>query len=102
MEMMFVPLPAVPKTPAGPAALPFPPCAWIPLPLGKLEMMLLAIVALVTLAIVVAEPKATKRIPEPFDVAVELERVIVLLERLAWGIVPLRLKMSTRGERALA
>src|SRR6185295_10079506 len=94
IAMTLAPFPGVPYVPDGPAAFPLPPCAMIPAALGKLETMLLAMVAFVTLAIVPAEPNAMNRMPVPFDVTVELVLVIVLFEMFASPIVPLKLKMS--------
>src|ERR1044071_782081 len=94
MLTMSVALPAMPYVPAAPAALELPPRARIPAPLGKLEMVLPLMVAAVTLATVVAEPKAIRRMPEPFEVAVELVLVMMLFEMLALVSVPSKLETS--------
>jgi hypothetical protein len=62
---------------------------------GKFDTTLFAMVAFVTFATVPADPKAMKRMPDPFEVPVEFVLVIVLPEIVASEIVPLKLKMST-------
>ncbi len=58
--------------------------------LGKLEMTLLATVAVVTLATAPAEPSACSRIPVPLEAAVVVALVIVLPEMLVLLTVPLK------------
>src|ERR1700720_396041 len=98
---MTLPVPGVPNVPAGPELLALPPWAMIPPPLGKLEMTLPAIVAVVTFATLPVEPSASSRMPLPFVAAALVELVTVLPEMLALLMVPLKFWMSTPCHRAL-
>src|ERR1700681_4694518 len=79
--------PGVPHTPAGPAVL-LPYCEVMPAPPGKFVTVLPEIVALVIFDVLLALPKPSRRIPDPFELALAVELVMVLFEMVAFEIVP--------------
>ena len=99
--MTLVTLPGVPTVPLGPATLLLPPCTRMPAPLGKLEISLLSIVALVKFDAVVAEPSVCKRMALPSDVATVVGLTNVLPVITASASVPLKFCTSMPCEAAL-
>ena len=99
MLMMFAPPPTLspsgtPSVTPGPCAA-LPPWNWMPAPLEKLLIVLLATVPWVTAAPVEAEPLMSIWIPEPFEVASLPLAVNVLFEIVMLLMVPDLLRMST-------
>src|ERR1700730_198454 len=94
IKILFVALPGVPHTPAGPPLTALPYCAVMPAPPGKLVIVLPEIVALVMFETTPLLPKPRRRMAEPCDVPLDVELVNVLAWMRAFVIVPLKFWMS--------
>src|ERR1035437_8469541 len=88
MEMILVASLGMPTVHPGPLALALLILTCMPAPLGKFEMVLFAMVALVRLKQVPADPTPTMLTPCPSEVVTDVVLVIVLFEMVALEIVP--------------
>src|SRR5215208_2478737 len=94
MVMTFEALPGVPQVPPLPVVFALPQFIRMPLPLGNRLITLLLKVALEMCATVAADPRVCRRIPDPFELAVDVALVRVFPEIVRSFRVPLKLSMS--------